>query len=331
LVGRKLSNSLPIKKKYETHRLHILFNKGFLFYAFLNIQLFFWLLFQRADFFVANDLDTLPAVKIASWIKRKNYLIDLHELFPEVPEIQSKPKVKKFWLWVEATFLPKSPRVITVCKSIADYLMAKYDVNISVVRNIPLKQDKSQEPKKESIPKILLYQGAVNLGRGINLMIDTLEFLPDFELWIIGNGDEYDTLKKYTSTKEYTQNVQFLGRKTPEELKKISPKAGLGLSWEENLGLNYYFALPNKLFDYIQAEIPVLTSDFPEMKNIVETYLIGETIHKRTPEEIAQQIRKIIESREYYQSLVENCRKAQEHLTWEMEFKNYLALLPPCR
>lgn len=111
----------------------------------------------------------------------------------------------------------------------------------------------------------------------------------------------------------------MLGKKTPSELKKITPKTDLGISVEEDLGLNYHFALPNKIFDYIHAEIPILVSDLPEMKQIVLDYHVGEIIQNREPKLLAKQIQFILDKSPSYWS--KNLHNARLALNWQNEEK----------
>ena len=87
LIGRKLPNSLPINRPYKTKRFKFIINKGPLFYLAYNIRLFFYLLFTHQDILWANDLDTLLANSLISWIKNKPLIYDSHELFTETAEV----------------------------------------------------------------------------------------------------------------------------------------------------------------------------------------------------------------------------------------------------
>jgi glycosyltransferase involved in cell wall biosynthesis len=171
--------------------------------------------------------------------------------------------------------------------------------------------------------KILLYQGAVNAGRGLELMIETMVFLPDYKLWIIGSG----TLQNKINAKaENLPNVKVMGKIPFEELKSVTPKALVGLSLEEDLGLNYRYALPNKIFDYVQAGVPVICSDLPEMRALVEEYGIGKVLFDRKPEILAKMILELYSNKMEYESLTSNCLAASKILTWENEEKTLLSL-----
>jgi glycosyltransferase involved in cell wall biosynthesis len=316
LIGRKLKNSVPINRNYKTKRIQLLFNQGFLFYAEYNLRLFFILFFSKKDILLSNDLDSLAANYLVSVFQNKKLVYDSHELFSEIPELVHRPFVKKFWTSLEQLLLPKLKNTYTVCKSIADYYNERYATNFKVVRNLPtLKKIETHKlPFSTEGKKIIIYQGALNIGRGLELMIDAMAYLDNYILLIAGSGDIITDLQLRSKNKSVENKVHFLGKLLPSELQKITPLAGIGLSLEEDLGLNYRYALPNKIFDYIQAEIPILVSDLPEMKQIVIKYKVGEIIKSRTPEALSTQINTMLKN-DYSESIL----KAKQALTWEHE------------
>ncbi len=325
LVGRRLKNSPSVERKYKTKRIKLFFNKSALFYAEFNIRLFFFLLFSKTDIFLSNDLDTLFANFFASKLKNKSLVYDSHELFTEVPELVNRPKVQKIWLKIERFILPKIKYSYTVCQSIADYYHKKYGIKMQVVRNVPLLQNKEYE-KEKSNKKIILYQGAVNLGRGLEEAIQAMQFLNDFELWIIGDGDIINELKNLIIELNLSEKVKFLGRKKLEELTYFTHQADLGISFEKNIGLNYYYALPNKIFDYIQAEVPILCSNLPEMSAIIKKYNIGEILNSHNPKEIAEQIILIFNNNDKILKWKNNMKIARNELNWQNEEKILLSI-----
>ena len=133
LAGRMLPFSAPINQPYDCIRKSLKFNNSFLFYAELNIRLFFFLLFCKADILLANDTDTLTANFLASKLRKKKLVFDAHELFPEVPELTNRPNVKKVWTKIEDFFFPHLQHSYTVCNSIAAYYNHKYNINMKVV------------------------------------------------------------------------------------------------------------------------------------------------------------------------------------------------------
>jgi glycosyltransferase involved in cell wall biosynthesis len=323
LIGRKLKSSIPISRKYEVRRIKLLFNKGFLFYAEFNIRLFFKLLFLKKDLLISNDLDTLLPNYLVSKLQSKKIIYDSHELFTEIPELVHRPHVKNIWAKLERHILPKLNNCYTVSNSIADYYTNKYNTSFSTIRNLPTV--KNTVPGVFPFPtngkKVILYQGTINIGRGLELMIETMNHLDNHIFVIIGTGDIIEDLKKKNIELITDNTIYFLGKLLPSEMQKLTPLADVGISLEEDLGLNYRYALPNKIFDYLHAEIPVLVSDLPEMKNIIDTYQFGEIATNRDPKLLARQIENLLKND--FSSAI---KAAKQKLTWENEKEKLIDL-----
>ena len=333
LVGRKYNDSLPLNRKYKTHRMTTFLRKGVFSYLEFSIRLFFFLVFRKKDILLSNDLDTLSPNFLVSKLQSKKIIYDSHELFLELPELINRPKKRFIWQKIESFILPKLKNTYTVCQSIADYYNSKYKTDFKVVRNIPQSSVGSLQSSVGSFQSLtgnskfkiqnskflIIYQGAINIGRGLELMIDTMQYLDDCQFIIIGDGEITSEIKNLILEKKLSNKIFMLGKKTPSELKKITPHANLGISIEEDLGLNYRYALPNKLFDYIHANIPVLVSDLPEMKRIVLDYQVGEIIKNREPKLLAQQITNFLKQNQTI--LQKNLKTAALDLQWKNEEK----------
>ena len=165
LVGRKLKKSFSIQRNYRTKRFRLLFNKGILFYTEYNIRLFLFLLFTKKDMLFSNDLDTLLPNYIIGKLQNKKLVFDSHELFSEIPELVNKQQVKKVWLFLEKTIIPKLQNVITVSDSIKNHYHNLYGISAIVIRNIPKIEHINQknfeidaeEKKSNSIPRVCKY------------------------------------------------------------------------------------------------------------------------------------------------------------------------------
>ncbi|GAB4286810.1 MAG: hypothetical protein Kow0068_12460 [Marinilabiliales bacterium] len=321
LVGRKLKNSPEVNRVYKIKRFKLLFNKGPLFYACYNLRLFIFLLFAKCDILISNDLDTLPANYCISKIRKKKLIYDSHEYFTEVPELINRPGTKKIWQKIERKILPKIKYSYTVCESLAEIYNEKYGINMKVIRNVPFYKEKIE--KQDNPVKIIIYQGALNINRGLEEMISAMQFIDNAVFQIIGDGDIREKLIQLVKEKNLTDKVKFLGRKKLEELHKYTANADLGISLEQKAGLNYYYSLPNKIFDNIQARIPVLCSDFPEMNKIVSKYNIGKTISDYSPVAISKKVKEILNTK-YDNELFE---KAAKELCWENEKTVLLEIL----
>lgn len=319
VVGRKLKTTpakVPTPLNFQITLLKLLLSKGFLFYLFFNIRIFFYLLFRRYDLICSNDLDTLPGSRMASLVRFKPMVYDSHELFPELPELVGKPVKKRIWRIIERIFLPGLKHAITVSDSIADFYLKRYGVKMTVVRNLPLwKEIKAFKTKQPTI----IYQGALNKGRGIELAIDMMKYLNCYRLIIVGTGDIEINLRKRMVEQQLFDRIEFRGRLPIEELHKITCSAWLGLSLEEDMGLSYRYALPNKIFDYILAQTPVLVSNLPEMKRLVDDFGVGFVTNTRDPRELANIIANFVEDKEARKVIEKNLDTASKVLLWEKE------------
>jgi glycosyltransferase involved in cell wall biosynthesis len=249
------------------------------------------------DILLSNDTDSLLANYLVSKIRRKKLAFDAHEIFPELPELAYRPKVKWFWRKIEDWIFPRLKHCYTVCESVAAYYNNKYHINMKVVRNVPcLSNHIDKKMLAYSGKKIILYQGALNMGRGLEWIIDAMPFVENAVFVIIGDGDIAKELKERVNRMKLTEKVFFLGRIAGTELHKYTPSADLGVCLLENRGLNYYYSLPNRIFDYLQAGVPVLATDFPEIANIVNTHKTGILINHYEPEYLAKVLNDFFEN-----------------------------------
>lgn len=334
LVGRKLSNSLPIPNwTFKTIRLKMIFKKGPAFYFFFNFRLFFVGLINKTDLFYANDLDTLAPLFLLSKLKKKPLIYDSHELFCEVPELKLSRIKKAIWQKLEGYIIPKLKTCITVNDSIAKIYEAKYNVPFYIIRNIS-DFDQTFIPKSRaqlSMPedkKIILLQGAgINVDRGAEELIDAMEFVQNAVLYIIGSGDVWDNLKQKVSFNKSIQNKVVLINKLPKsELINYTFNADIGLSIDKNTNLNYLYSLPNKIFDYIQAEIPILASRLPEIENIILQYKIGDFIEDHNPKTIANKLNEMLYSQQL-SSYKKYLAIAKKEITWKSEKEKLLTII----
>jgi len=332
LVGRRLPDSLPVSRPYGYRRFRLLFSKGPLFYIAYNIRLLLYLLFAKADIFLANDLDTLPAVFVAGLIRRKKIVYDSHEYFTEVPELVNRGRVKRIWEFIEAFIFPRLTFVYSVNSSIANIYELKYGTAVRVIRNVP--SAKRPEPVSGSLPAgfgdcpVIIYQGAVNVGRGLEEMIHALPLMPDYHLLIVGDGDIKVQLEDLVRRLDLGNRVFFAGKVPFDQLSWFTRQAVLGMSLEQDLGLNYHYALPNKLFDYLQAGIPVIASDLPEIRQVVEKVGFGVIVDRFDPEYLSQTIKSMLYNPELLQIWRECALAAAPDYTWEAEEKELLNFFP---
>jgi len=320
LIGRKRPNSKPfIKQAFHQKRLNCFFERGKFFYLEYNLRLFFFLLWNRFDAVCSIDLDTILAGYYSSRLKQKICIYDAHEYFTEVPEVVQRPKTKRIWEWVANRTIPKLQYAYTVCQSLQKVFQEQYNTHFEVIRNVPFQQAELSEVLPFKAPFILLYQGVLNDGRGLKEMIVALQQLPKVEFWLAGEGDCSQELRTLVQELGLEKQVLFLGYVQPHELKEITKKAHLGVNLLQNKGLNYYYSLANKFFDYIQAQKPSLNMNFPEYATIIKEHPVGLLLEDLSPETIVNSIQIIINNPDNYYKLQNNCLKARDIFVWEKE------------
>lgn len=326
MVGRQKSDSMRMPSRpYEVHRMRLLFEKGPLFYAEYNLRLFFFLVSQKADLLFSNDLDTLLPDFLHHKLRRIPIIYDSHEYFTETPEVINRPIVMKFWKMLEKSMVPHLKYCITVNQSIADLFKEKYGNNFTVVRNIPASRKKDHSITRLSLglpenKKIILLQGAgINVQRGAEEAVEAMQFVENAILLIIGGGDVLSHLKDKVKSLHLEEKVIFIPRQTPEKLFGYTCQADLGLTLDKDTNLNYRFSLPNKLFDYIHAGIPVLASPLPEISRIIKEYQIGDFISTHEPAHIASKINSMLLDNEQMKLYRKNLETAASVLNWESE------------
>lgn len=333
LVGRKLRRSPEMDKRpYSSRRMRLLFEKGPMFYAEYNIRLFLFLLFHRASCLLSNDLDTLLPNFWISRLKGIKLIYDSHEYFTEVPELVSRPKVQRVWRRIEEYVLPKMKEMITVNESIANLFREKYGIKVNVIRNIPMRSLLPKPASREEMglpadKHLLILQGSgINIQRGSEELVEAMSYLDDCFLMIIGGGDVLPVLKKKVKDRHWEDRVRFFSRMPYNNMMAITQLAEIGFTLDKDTNLNYKFSLPNKLFDYIQANVSIIASRLPEIERIITKYDIGTFIENHRPETIAKTIRNVISDENILRKWKNNLIFAAQNLCWENEEKKLMTI-----
>jgi glycosyltransferase involved in cell wall biosynthesis len=324
-IGRRTKSSSLIKHEdFESVRFRLIFNKKFLFYAEFNIRLFIYLLFRKSDLLVANDLDTLPAMYLISRFKRIPLIYDSHEFFTGVPEIQDRKFVRLFWENIEKCIFPKLKYVMTVNDSIAGLYDDKYGIRPYVVRNFA--HYRAPYEFIEELPfdlqkrKFFILQGTgINLHRGGEEAVHAMKFIEEAHLVIVGKGRAIVKIKELITNHGVEDRVILIDTMSYEDLNRITSYALAGLSLDKPASLNYLYSLPNKLSDYIQARVPVIVSNMPEVAALVSKYNVGMVCNEVTPEEIARCMRSMLGNQQKYNIFKGNLEKAATDVCWENE------------
>jgi glycosyltransferase involved in cell wall biosynthesis len=334
LVGREKRDSLPLpKRNYRMHRMKLLFEKGPLFYAEYNFKLFIYLIFNKSNLLFSNDLDTLMPNYLIHKLKGIPIVYDSHEYFTETPELVNRKFPQSVWKRIETWIFPKLKDVITVNRSIARLFKEKYGNEVHVVRNIPPSRSaveamtKSQLGLPENTPIILLQGAGINIQRGAEELVEAMQFVHNAQLLIIGGGDVIDILKSMVEELNLSDRIAFIPKLPFEKLQQYTLLADIGLTIDKDTNINYRYSLPNKLFDYIQAGVPVLASPLVEIAQIIDKYQVGECIENHEPKSLAAKINAMIENKEQLLVYKQNCKAASKVLNWENEKESLINVL----
>jgi glycosyltransferase involved in cell wall biosynthesis len=291
---------------------------------------------------------------------------DAHELFSETPEVVRRPSVRKIWLAVERFIVPKVDAAYTVSQSVADEFERRYGRRFDLIRNLPLRENelkiknsklkdstngdlnsginaelKGGETSENSsfifhhssltfhhssLKKTILYQGALNEGRGLETAIEAMQSVENAELWLIGEGDLSQILRSKVEELGLGKKVKFLGFIVPDELPFYTAKADIGLHISEDKGLSYRYSLANKFLDYIQSEVPQICTQFPEYQRLNEQYGVAILIEKTDTQLLVSALNRYLNDTEFYQKTKHNCQQAAVVLCWQKEEEKLIDL-----
>ncbi|HXP52950.1 MAG TPA: glycosyltransferase, partial [Bacteroidia bacterium] len=202
-----------------------------------------------------------------------------------------------------------------------------FGLDVKVMRNLPMRRELPMNITRKTLnlpedKNILLMQGAgINIERGSEEALQAMQYTNNTLLLIIGGGDAIDDLKAMASKLQLNDKARFIGKLPFEELMQYTILADIGLTLDKDTNINYRYSLPNKLFDYIHAGLPVLASPLIEVRKIVEQYNIGMCIESHDPQEIANKVKSMLADKIKLALFKENAVKASAQLCWENEKK----------
>jgi len=232
------------------------------------------------DILHCNDINTLPIGVIIKKFFNKDVKIvyDAHEYETETYALSGIQK--KITKLSEKYLIKYADKVITVSESIANEYVNLYGIKKpTLVLNTPPykdveKQDKFREEFRIENKTIFLYQGGLSKNRGIEPLLELFKTIEDNDRVIVFMG--YGELEGLiiNASKE-SENIFFHKAVSPDVLLNYTVSADFGIATIEDSCLSYRYCLPNKLFEYIMAEVPVIVSDLPEMKKVVASNNIG--------------------------------------------------------
>ncbi len=264
------------------------------------------------------------------------------EYFTQLPSLRAKPWKRSIWRRLERWGAAGAATAATVCDSIAAHLSRDFGMPVITVRNVPERSD-SVPDRAEQAPggagsvlhtrcgvawekPILIYQGMLQEGRGLETAVRALGVLADMHLAIIGGGPLGGTLRTLAQESGCADRVHLLGEVDFRELVILTRGAFAGLAFFQALSESYRYSLPGKLFEYIQAGVPVIATSLPEILKVVTGYRIGLCLEENTPAALAAALSRLRGDTAMYRGFRENMLRARAELCWESEEVRYLSL-----
>lgn len=318
LVGRKQKKSISLESKnYEQIRLNCRFEKGKLFYFEYNFRLLIFLLTHRFDIYCAIDLDSILPVYLIASSKKKPWVYDAHEFFSEMQEIVTRPIIHRLWLGLEKFIMKQVKHAYTISKGYARLFKERYGVDFEVIRNVP--KFKICSHVEQTSDRFIIYQGVLNVGRGLEESIAAMQQIEGCTYRIYGEGPNKSALITLTNKLDLTDRVKFMGALKPEDLRQQTEQAWIGLTLFSDQGLHHHYSLANRFFDYLHAGIPQIAMNYPEYARFNYEYGIAVLIDAITPDSIAFAINSLMFDSVFYDRLKESTSFAATSNCWENE------------
>lgn len=283
----------------------------------------------KAKFFCAEDVFSLPIAYRATRRQNARLYYDSRELFFALAQLAKKQSKQRVWAGVEAYCIRRA-KVFVSGERDADALATRYRIKRpEVIFNYPRyhayrRSDAlRQRLRLPDNAVILLYQGVITEGRGIWKLLNALAWLENQVVAVfIGDGDKLQDLRQAIEARNYQSRAFAIGRVPHEELLRLTASADIGFALIEPLSESYNLALPNKLFEYVMAGVPVIASDLPAMKEVIEAHRVGIVVSAREEEKhLAERILELCQSLEKHRS---HCREARETFNWEAQEERLL-------
>jgi glycosyltransferase involved in cell wall biosynthesis len=282
----------------------------------------------------ANDIDTLPIGYFVAKLIRAKLVYDSHELWSDPAHRNSlQPWIFDVGVRMEKYLARRADAVMTPSPSYA-HQMAK-TMNIAppiVVRNVPVARslDSPVEGRESLHDKlgaahdvpIVLHLGQIGRGRGLEtIFLAMAEVQAPAILVLLGEGQpkDLDLLKTQARTLGITDRICFVPPVASDEVCRLCADATIGVTMIESICLSYNLTLPNKIFEYLQAGLPVVVSNIPEMAGIVKNYGVGETVPEGNASKLGNTLNRLLNSPETLARYRENAVSAARQLNWEKE------------
>lgn len=287
----------------------------------------------QARIYHASDLYTLPAMTAAARKRGGVVVYDARELYPFVASTAGRPWVRVFWRRLEGRYIRKAAGVLTVSDGIADKLAELYGIpRPTIVHNVPPRPPMRSSNRIRNMlglgphVTIILHQGQMRPHRGCEALIDAMPLVQGAVLVFMGDGPLREPLRERAREKGVGQIVFFMDAVPPDELLSYTASVDLGVTLLEDVSLNHHFALPNKLFEYLAANVPVVASDLPEIRKVVMDHDVGLVVNVSNHADLLAALRQAVLDRMLRARWRRNIPSVFETFNWNAASQSLLQL-----
>ena len=318
-----------VKSRWEYQGKHACYPLPFDFIFYITAKCY------PADLIIAHDLPALKAShKLAKeWGITLGY--DAHELYYE-QNVFSKKK-KKLMRQIEQKLIRECDVVFTVNRSIAEEMVSRYQISMPNVLLNAINPPQDFDPKVRYLnlrdyfqlaadQKILLFQGGLEKGRNLENLVQAMRYVTVSNLVLIfmGNGSLKEILQKSVNKYNLTSKVLFKEAVPQDELIYWTASADVGIIPYPHVDLNTYYCTPNKLFEFIQAQLPIIANDSPELRRFVHETRFGRVGSMQTAQEIARLIDNFVNDNGLIKQAQENLSNHFHEFTWSSQKDDYI-------
>ena len=279
----------------------------------------------------ANDFNTMWIAVAAKLLRGSRVIYDSHELWPDR---NRRPEWRPWLLACEALFVRAADATITTSPGYAQAIAARYRVpEPMVIRNIPPPARRSPEHDPRHGAPVAVYVGGLMPGRGLEQSIQALATVRDLRLRFIGPGSEpYRAhLRRCAEAEGIADRVEVVPAVAPGAVVDAVSAADLGLLLIQPICRSYELTLPNKLFEYAAAGLPMLASDLPVIGALVESEGLGAVVAPDNVARISAAMRALIEPQRNAEVRA-RVRSFADRVTWKRERRLleqlYTSLMP---
>jgi glycosyltransferase involved in cell wall biosynthesis len=243
----------------------------------------------------ANDYNTAWIGVAGKWLTGARLVYDSHELWPDR---NLRPEPRLWLLLCEALFVRVADRVVTTSPGYAEVMASRYRIEAPVVvRNVPEWRTEGPRAGRNGGPGLAVYFGALTRNRGLPTALQALALLPELRLRLVGPEawGYRRTLLELADRLGVSERVEVLDPVPPDAAAPVLADADVGLALIEPVCLSYRMTLPNKLYEYVAAGLPVLASDIPVLGAEVREHGLGRVADPADPAAVATALRKMLE------------------------------------